>query len=71
MHHIFVGIRVSFSHAEYRVRESDGHVIIKAIVSGYRKFPIQLVARSFVPTKYKLPAGQLNMIIDVYFVSTI
>ena len=62
---------MSFSHEEYRVKESDGHVVIKVIVSGYRKFPIQVVARSFVPTKFNLPAGQLNMIIDVYFVSTI
>ena len=69
--YIIVGVRVSFSHAEYRVKESDGHVIIKVIVSGYRKFPIQLVARSFIPTKYNLPAGWFNVIVDVYFVSTI
>ena len=46
-----------FSHEEYRVKESDGHVVIKVIVSGYRNFPLQVVAKSFVPTKFTIPAG--------------
>ena len=55
-----------FSHEEYRVKESDGHVEIKVIVSGHRNFPIQVVAKSFVPTKFNLPAGQINMIKHVH-----
>ena len=55
-----------FSHDEYRVKESDGHVVIKAIVSGQRNFPIQVVAKAFVPTKFNLPAGQMNIIIYSY-----
>ena len=57
---------MSFSHEEYRVKESDGHVLIKVIISGYRKFPIQVVASSFVPTKFSLPAGWSNMIRCVF-----
>ena len=52
-----------FSHDEYRVKETDGHVVIKVIVSGHRNFPIQVVAKAFVPTKFNLPAGQMNVII--------
>ena len=62
-----IGIRVRFSHKEYRVKESDGYVVIKVIVSGHRSFPLQVVAISFVPTKFNLPAGQLNIIMYVYF----
>ena len=58
---ICIGIYVKFSHDEYRVKESDGFVVIKAIVSGYRRFPLQVVARSFVPTRLNLPAGQLML----------
>ena len=61
-----VGIHVRFSHEEYRVKESDGHVVIKVIVSGHRNFPLQVVAISFVPTKFNLPAGQLNKINNDY-----
>ena len=58
-----------FSHEEYRVKESDGHVVIKVIVSGHRNFPLQVVAISFVPTKFNLPAGQLNkMIMYAFFI---
>ena len=46
-----------FGHKEYRVKESDGHAEIKVIVDGRRNFPIQVVAKSFVPTKFNLPAG--------------
>lgn len=53
------GVHVRFSQQEYRVKESDRYVVIKAIVSGYRRFSIQVVAKSFVPTKFNLPAGQL------------
>ena len=52
---------MSFSHKEYRVKESDGHVVIKAVVSGHRRFVLQVVAISFVPTKFNLPAGRLNI----------
>jgi len=52
-----IEVYVSFSHEEYRVKESNGYVLIKAIVHGYRKFPIKVVARSFVPTRFNLPAG--------------
>ena len=57
---------MSFSHEEYRVAESDGYVLIKVILTGYRKFPIQVVARSFVPTKFNLPAGRFNIITGTY-----
>ena len=57
-----------FSQEEYRVKESDGHVVIKVIVSGHRSFPLQVVAISFVPTKFNLPAGKLNMIMYAYFI---
>lgn len=57
---------MSFSHEEYRVKESDGFVLIKAVVSGYRKFSIKVVAKSFVPTKFNIPAGWLSMIVDAY-----
>ena len=63
---VCLGVYVRFSHEEYRVSESDGFVLIKVILSGYRKFPVQVVARSFVPTKFNLPAGQLNMSIGAY-----
>ena len=47
-----------FSHEEYTVKETDGYAVIKAIVSGYRIFSLTVVARSFVPTKFSLPAGK-------------
>ena len=64
---------MSFSHKEYRVKESDGHVVIKAVVRGYRRFPLRVVAISFVPTRFSLPAGQLNKILSAYnyFIYTI
>ena len=55
-----------FIHEEYRVKESDGHVVIKVFVSGHRSFPVQVVAISFVPTKFNLPAGQINMIKHIH-----
>lgn len=58
---------MSFSHEKYWAKESDGHVVIKAIVSGYRKFSIQVIAKAFVPTKFNLPAGQLNLNISTGF----
>ena len=61
-----VGVYVRFSHEEYRVKESDGHVVIKVFVSGHRSFPVQVVAISFVPTKFNLPAGQMNMIKNIF-----
>ena len=59
MLNLYTGIYVRFSQEEYRVKEStaDGYAIIKATISGHRRFPLQVVARSFVPTKFNLPAG--------------
>jgi len=48
---------VRFSEKEYRVKESDGYVVIKAIVSGHRSFSLLVTAKSFVPTRFNLPAG--------------
>ena len=60
-----VGIYVRFTHEEYRVKESDGYVVIKVIVSGHRSFPLQVSAISFVPTRFSLPAGQMNIYMTI------
>ena len=49
------------------MKESDGHVVIKAVVSGHRRFSLQVVARSFVPTRFNLPAGQLILRVLILF----
>ena len=53
------------------MREStaDGYAIIKATVSGHRKFPLQVVARSFVPTKFNLPAGWWMLLMPIFICS--
>ncbi|XP_065902578.1 uncharacterized protein [Dysidea avara] len=50
-------VKVRLSQKVYRVKESDGFAVIKLLVSGHRRSSIQIGARTFIPTKFDLPAG--------------
>jgi len=56
---------VRLSQKVYRVKESNGFAVIKLLVSGYRRSSIQVGVRAFEPTKFDLPAGLNNCMIQL------
>jgi len=55
-----IGVYVSFSYKQFKVKEFDGYVAIdQDNCLWYRKFPIQIVAKSFVPTRFNIRTSRL------------